>query len=205
MKRKTLEISLQRLGRFERPKAGLEQYMTPANIAADILMFAHSMGDVEGRTVAELGAGTGIFSVGACLLGAGKVYAVELDSDAISVLERNLKQVGCSSVEILNMDVSRFDNSVDTIFQNVPFGAQKRHADIPFLITAIKTGRVIYTLHNAETEEFLRQKIAELGGKITHTSRMDFYIPRIYEFHRKDKVLRSFVFFRIESGGVNLK
>ena len=47
MRQRDLEIKLQKLTGFESPKAYLEQYMTPATIAADILFRALANGDVH--------------------------------------------------------------------------------------------------------------------------------------------------------------
>ncbi len=197
MKKKDLEIILQSLSKYENPKARLEQYITPANIAADMLFLAYHLGDVENKIVADLGAGTGIFSIGACLLNATKVIAVEIDDDAIEVMKENLDRLRCRNVEIRNMSVDEFCEHVDTVFQNPPFGSQRRHADLPFLKKAMDIGKVIYTLHNALTEDFLTRKIREMGGKITHLAHYNFFIPHIYDFHRKDRVERKFVMFRI--------
>ncbi|NPA75234.1 MAG: methyltransferase [Euryarchaeota archaeon] len=205
MKKKNLEIYLQHIRGFENPKPYLEQYLTPANVAAEILFLAYSMGDVYQKSVAELGAGTGIFTIGACALGAREIYSVEIDRDAIKILRDNIKNTPCGNVHILEKDVSAFNIPVDTIFQNTPFGSQNRHADLPFLISALKNAKIIYTLHNFETKEFLVKKIQEFGGNITHMAEFKFDIPRIYKFHRKEKVSRKFIFFRIESNRDSLK
>ena len=59
MRRKDLEILLQNVGDFENPSASLEQYMTPAWMASEILFGAYAAGDVAGMKVADLGCGTG--------------------------------------------------------------------------------------------------------------------------------------------------
>ncbi len=205
MKKKALEIKLQRLQGFTNPKASLEQYLTPANIAAEILFFAHQMGDIEGKIIADLGSGPGIFSIGACFFNPTKIYAVEIDGDAIEDLKRNIATVRCEKIEIVREDVKNFGVPVDTIFQNTPFGAQVRHNDLPFLETSLRISKVIYTLHNWETKDFLMGKIEELGGRITHVLEFQFQIPRIYKFHTKEKVTKKFVFFRIEKVGDKLK
>ena len=205
MKKKAFEMELQRLNGFSAPKASLEQYLTPANIASEILFFAYQMGDVENKTIADLGSGPGIFAIGACMLGANKIYAVDIDKEAIEDLKRNIKISKCDRIEILNEDVKKFNENVDTIFQNTPFGAQVKHNDLPFLETALRVGDIVYSLHNGETKEFLIKKIGEMGGEITHIREFQFYIPKIYKFHTRERVMRRFVFFRIEKRGDNLK
>ena len=53
MKKKELEILLQKVPSFDKPSPGLEQYLTPADIAADIVFIAHQFGDVKNKTVLE--------------------------------------------------------------------------------------------------------------------------------------------------------
>ncbi len=202
MKKKELEIMLQSLSGFEKPKAWLEQYMTPPNVAADIIFLAYHLRDIKNKEIADLGAGTGIFSIGACVLGAKKIKAVEIDEDAINVMKRNLDTFQCENVDIYQMSVNDFSCNVGTVLQNPPFGSQRKHADLPFLEKAIRIGKVIYTLHNAVTIEFLERKIGDLKGVITHKIPYKFFIPRIYEFHRKEKVRRELVLLRIESGKI---
>jgi len=72
MKLKELESHLQQVEEFEAPKILLEQYPTRPHIAACMLhTMAASFGDLEGRTVADLGCGCGVLSLGAVMLGAG--------------------------------------------------------------------------------------------------------------------------------------
>ncbi len=196
MKKRNLEIMLENVERYREPSASFEQYYTPSTIAADLLFFAHSMGDVNGKIIADLGAGTGIFTIGVCLLGAQKIYAVEIDSKAVEIMRENLRKYNCSA-EIVNTDVRKFEGKVDTVLQNPPFGSQRRHADLPFLEKALNIANVVYTFHNANTSEFVERKIEELGGEITHKKFYNFPIPRTYKFHTKDRVERKVVLYRV--------
>lgn len=45
--------------------------------------------DVEGKQVADVGCGSGILSVGACLLGAARVVAVDIEPQAVEVTREN--------------------------------------------------------------------------------------------------------------------
>ena len=47
-------------------------------------------GNIKGRKVADLGAGTGLLGIGAGLLGASEVLFVEKDENAIKILKQNL-------------------------------------------------------------------------------------------------------------------
>ena len=83
MKKKELEIFLQNIPDFKKPKPDLEQYITSAGIVADIIFIAFQMGDIKNKNVLDLGCGTGIFSVGAHIAGAKKVIGIDLDEEAI--------------------------------------------------------------------------------------------------------------------------
>ena len=54
MKKKELEIFLQKIPDFEKPKPTLEQYITPAEIAADIIFTAAQLGDIENKIILDI-------------------------------------------------------------------------------------------------------------------------------------------------------
>ncbi|NJE08265.1 methyltransferase domain-containing protein [Thermococcus sp. M39] len=188
MKKKHLAMLLSRLKGFENPRPELEQYRTPGNVAAELLWLAYSLDDVEGKVIADLGAGTGVLSVGACLLGAKKVYAVEIDENALKIARENVKALGVEScVELIFSDVSFFDKQVDTVIMNPPFGSQNPKADRPFLLKAFEISRVVYSIHLAKPEvrKFIEAFVRDNGFTITHRLTVDFEIPAQFFFHRK--------------------
>ncbi len=73
MKLKNLEMALQRLSGYSCPRAALEQYQTPAPLAARLLFHALMKGDIKGKKICDLGSGTGVLAIGASLLGADRV------------------------------------------------------------------------------------------------------------------------------------
>lgn len=66
MQKTELQIFLSKLKGFENPKPKLEQYQTSPEIASDMLNQAKLIG---GENMIDLGAGTGILTIGAALLG----------------------------------------------------------------------------------------------------------------------------------------
>ncbi|RLF50110.1 MAG: DNA methylase [Thermoplasmata archaeon] len=195
MKKKELELLLEKLEKPREPKAELEQYTTPSSIAADILFFAHMMGDIEGCVVADLGCGAGVFAIGASILGAREVYAVDVDKEMLSIAAENAKKAGVL-ITLLHMDVKDFDYSVDTVIQNPPFGAQKKHADRQFLDTGIRVAKVIYTMHNSNTEDFVTSYLEGKGARITHKKHYKFPIHYTFHFHKKERMVFDVVLIR---------
>jgi putative methylase len=186
VKKKELEILLQRLPAFDKPSPNLEQYLTPANIAADIVFIAHQFGDIENKTVLDLGCGTGIFSVGAALTGAKKVVGIDVDKSCIKIAREYAKK---NDLEItyLTQDVKDAKIKCDTIIMNPPFGAQKsnKKADRKFIEKGFEAARVLYSIHLAKTVPFVKQLVSSLGGEIDYLKDYVFPIKWTYEFHEK--------------------
>ena len=75
MRLKELIGELQRCNTWAKPRVELEQYPTPPDIAAHMLLAAAEEGDIEGKLIADLGCGGGVLGIGAALLGAERVRA----------------------------------------------------------------------------------------------------------------------------------
>ncbi len=186
MKKKKLEILLQGVPSFDKPSPGLEQYLTPADIAADIVFIAHQFGDIENKTVLDLGCGTGIFSVGAALTGAKKVVGIDVDKSCIEIA-RNYAKKNNLDVTFLIQDVKDAKIKCDTVIMNPPFGAQKsnKKADRAFIKKGFEVANVIYSIHLAKTVPFIEKMVSSLGGKIDCSKDYIFPIKWTYEFHEK--------------------
>ena len=155
-KKKHLEMAIQKVPKHPNPKVDMEQYSTPATIAADLLWNAYSLGDIADKKVMDLGCGTGIFAIASKLLGAASAIGVDIDKDST-----DLASSYCGDVDFICSDICDLENDfdVDTIFQNPPFGSQKnakKGADLKFISKAIELSpKVLYSFHMASTEEFL--------------------------------------------------
>ncbi len=189
MNKKGLAVQLSKLKGFERPKMALEQYSIDSEIAADALWRAFLNEDIEGKIVGDFGCGSGILGIGALLLGAGKVFFVDKDKDALNVLKDNIHIFGGEGFvyKIFNTDVSDFNKQLDTVVQNPPFGVKREHADKAFLESAFKVAKSVYSFHKLESKMFIEKLCKENG----------FYIKEILEYkmplkatmpqHRKKK------------------
>ena len=199
-KKKHLEMAIQKVPKHPNPKVELEQYSTPAIIAADLLWNAYSLGDIADKKVMDLGCGTGIFAIASKLLGAASAIGVDIDKDST-----DLASSYCGDVNFICSDICDLENDfdVDTIFQNPPFGSQKnakKGADLKFISKAIELSpKVLYSFHMASTEEFLISYFEKNDLEITHIFRYNFPIPKIYEFHTRESanveviVIRAFL------------
>lgn len=199
-KKKHLEMAIQKVPKHPNPKVDLEQYSTPATIAADLLWNAYSLGDIADKKVMDLGCGTGIFAIASKLLGAASAIGVDIDKDST-----DLASSYCGDVDFICSDICDLENDfdVDTIFQNPPFGSQKnakKGADLKFISKAIELSpKVLYSFHMASTEEFLISYFEKNDLEITHSFRYNFPIPKIYEFHTRESanveviVIRAFL------------
>lgn len=175
----------------------LEQYPTPANIAADLLWEALGAGDIEGKDVIDLGCGNGILAIGAMLLGARHAVGLDIDPEAIKVARQAAADTGVN-VEFFEADVSTAKGSFDTALMNPPFGAQTKHADRPFIEKALQVAHRTYSLHNDGTEPFVEKLVSSLGGVSLPVKRYKFEIPYAFEFHRKATESVSVVLLRFE-------
>ncbi len=202
MKKQQLEILLEKVKGHPSPSAGLEQYSTPASIAADVLWFAYSMGDIAGKKVVDLGCGTGVLGIGAKLLGAEEVVSLDMDEAALAVAMKNAQALQVD-IGLLTVDVGDFPETADTVVMNPPFGAQKAdlHADVPFLERALAIAPVAYTFHKAETEPFVLRKVGALGGQATHRKEYAFPLPHSMPFHTEEVREIAVVMFRIARQG----
>ena len=91
MKLKELECHLQEINEFEHPKILLEQYPTRPHIAACMLHTITScFDDIENKTIADLGCGCGMLSIGSVILGAGYVIGFDVDRDALDLCAENI-------------------------------------------------------------------------------------------------------------------
>ena len=199
-KKKHLEMAIQKVPKHPNPKVDLEQYSTPATIAADLLWNAYSLGDIADKKVMDLGCGTGIFAIASKLLGATSAIGVDIDRDST-----DLASSYCGDVDFICSDICDLENDfdVDTIFQKPPFGSQKnakKGADLKFISKAIELSpKVLYSFHMASTEEFLISYFEKNDLEITHIFRYNFPIPKIYEFHTMESanveviVIRAFL------------
>ena len=107
MKLRELVSHLERCATWKKPNVELEQYPTPHDIAAHMLLAAEAEGDLgEDKLVADLGCGGGILGIGAACLGADHVLLVDIDPKALEVAAENVEELEVPC-DLLACDVTR--------------------------------------------------------------------------------------------------
>ncbi len=202
--KRSLATKLGVVSGFEEPRLALEQYPTPPDLAAHVVHLADLHGDVDGRTVLDLGTGTGMLALAAALRGPARVFGVEIDRSALTTATANERRVAASApVHWIQADAARLPLTVPdpvTVVMNPPFGAQdgNRNADRGFLATASRVASVSYSVHNAGSEEFVEAFAADNGGEVTHAFAADFAIDAQFEHHAEESRDVDAEVYRIE-------
>lgn len=186
MKKKDLEIALERVRPFADPDPRLEQYPTPATIAADIVFSAYAAGDIEGMKVMDLGCGTGMFSIAAALMGAGMVVGYDISESALETARLNAADLELD-IDFKLSPVESVSEGADTVLMNPPFGSQKRNADRPFLDKALESAEKVYSIHMANTLDFVREYAGKKGRSLVSYKIYKYVIPHTFSFHTKTK------------------
>uniref|UniRef100_A0A5K3FIW6 MTS domain-containing protein n=1 Tax=Mesocestoides corti TaxID=53468 RepID=A0A5K3FIW6_MESCO len=195
--KKKLYMKLQCLESFSNPKQHLEQYPTSSQVAGDILFDMQTRHDaLNKKTVADLGCGAGMLTLGAHLLGASFVVGFDIDRDAIADSQKNLESnfplESAATVDLVLCDVTKLTHvntkPFDTVILNPPFGAndRSRGIDVEFLKVALGLSRNhVYSLHKTTTRKHIMKTIQELGAMCEVVAELRFDIPRMYKKHRQ--------------------
>ncbi|MFH1073167.1 MAG: METTL5 family protein [Nanoarchaeota archaeon] len=188
----SLAILLSRLKTFETPSLKAEQYTTDSEIAATALWDAYMKGCIKGKTIADLGCGTGTLGIGCLILGAGKVYFIDNDSAALESAKENLsfaeklvKTRLSAKAELLHKDIADFHTPVDLVVQNPPFGTRNKGADLAFLMKAMGLSPLIYSFHKASTLDYLQKYVARQGFSVVQAMKFTYPLSQTMRFHRK--------------------
>src|SRR3989344_5152001 len=146
-----LAIELSKLKVFESPNVRQEQYPTDSEIAASVLWNAYILGDVEGKVIADLGCGTGILGIGVLLLGAKKVFFIEIDKTALEAAKKSFSKVKSESsslgeAEFILGDINEINlPEAEVVIQNPPFGTKVKHNDALFVEKGLQTAPIVYS------------------------------------------------------------
>jgi putative methylase len=216
---KSLGYVLSKLKQIQEIDRENEQYQTPSEIASEIIWSAMLNGDITDNVIYDLGAGNGIFGIGALLCGGLKCVFVDIDPKTKNIIEENTKACELKPEEefiILNNDIKNFRDNIDinkikeeiefesdvnirkVVIMNPPFGTKKVHADREFLVKAFEFSDVIYSIHMKDTIGFLNAISNDSSFNITHTWEFNFGIKKSHDMHKKNKLNVPIICVRME-------
>ncbi|MBR9679565.1 MAG: methyltransferase [Candidatus Altiarchaeota archaeon] len=176
---KILTIQLDKLKGFSGPKSELEQWRTPGRIAAEAALLS----EPEGKSVIDLGCGTGILSIAASLLGAKCVTGVDIDTTALEIARKNSEQMNLQ-IDWVNKNALNWEPAerADTCLMNPPFDF-KHDLDTKFVEQALKISRTVYALLSSRGRQYwLDHYSAEVLREF------DFPLKRQQWFHKRKSV-----------------
>jgi putative methylase len=206
VRKRDLERLLSEIEANPLPKAYLEQYTTPSNVAAEVLyLAAYVYDDILGKTVVELGCGTGRLAIGVALLGAKEVFGVDVDRAAVRVAQKNAEIMGVKEkTRWIVADIDVVKGAFDTVLQNPPFGVQRKRADRRFITKSLELSNTIYSFHKGgeSNRDFIKRFIEEHGGKVSNIFPVKMEIPRMFKFHTKKKRTIHVDLYKIEGKNV---
>ena len=194
MLKRDLELLLQRIEEPISPKLYLEQYTTPASIAADMLWEAYMRGDVENKVIADLGCGAGRLLLGSLLLGASYAVGIDIDCEILLLLDENAWRVTKLEGDIMLMydtilsDIRKTPiRRIDTVIMNPPFGLRSKTSDIVFLEKAFGITETVYSLHlcNDKNRSFIKRFAREKGYSSEIIKTYNYPIRQLHEAHRR--------------------
>mmetsp|Transcript_21839 Transcript_21839/g.32400 ORF Transcript_21839/g.32400 Transcript_21839/m.32400 type:complete len:275 (-) Transcript_21839:6-830(-) len=102
MKLKHLQSALSSVPtpQFVDPNITLEQYATSPELTSYIIYSALQNEDIGyGRSVLDLGCGTGMLSIGSAIVGSNQVTLVDCDEGALAIAQENMKEMGFGAAD----------------------------------------------------------------------------------------------------------
>ena len=198
VRKRSLEITLQGITPHPNPKLALEQYTTPADFAAELLFRAcYIYRDIAGKSVIDLGTGTGRLAIGASLLGAKYVVGVDIDLESLQLALWNSRRLGMNLDWTLS-DVGCIRGEFDTAIMNPPFGTKRKHSDVKFLEDGLRLSKIVYSIHKSATHSFVSRWLRDHGAKFKIVMASQMAISHQFPFHKKRRYPVSVEVLRIE-------
>jgi putative methylase len=181
-----LKKKLSRVEEFEEPRISLEQYITPAALAADTVHTAYMQQDIEGLTVADLGAGTGILAIGAALAGAEKVKAYDTDEKALEQAKDNAEKLGVKEfIDFEAYDIEEVEKEADTVLMNPPFSVHSG-VGLSFWGKACDISGKVYGISPRGAREPIKDFVGNSNHEILGVEAYSIGLPPSYGFHTEE-------------------
>ncbi|MFB6115265.1 MAG: METTL5 family protein, partial [Candidatus Nanohalobium sp.] len=181
-----LKKELSKVKDFKEPRISLEQYITPAAMAADVVYTAFMQNDIEGLEVADLGTGTGILAIGAALAGAQKVKAIDKDEAALEQARENAEKLGVADfIEFEACEMEDVEGDFDTVLMNPPFSV---HSDVGlgFWGKAVELAEKVYGISPRGAREPIKDFVGNSSHEILGVEAYSIGLPPSYGFHTEE-------------------
>jgi predicted RNA methylase len=201
MKLKALESALSQVQSFEEPKISLEQVVTSAHLASQMIFAASQYDDIvsdegKGKLIGDFGVGTGMLSIACSLMGAQTIIGFDIDEDALSIARSNINQFEMENIDLVLTDLELYNFSeqknmidgeyfFDTVVMNPPFGTRNKGIDNIFLEKGMEASKVVYSLHKTSTRDFFIRKAEESNWSIEVIAELRYDLPKIHKFHKQ--------------------
>lgn len=189
--RRELSIFLSALKVFTRPNVRLEQYPSDGNTAGKLLWKAHLRGEMDNKTILDLGCGTGILGIGALLLGAKHVIFLDIDQKVQPLLEENIAFLEehyevPGTWEFICQDVRKLEVQQEDliVISNPPFGTKIKHMDKVFLQQGLRVAPIMYSMHKTSTKAFL-EAFARTEELLLDMEDVSFPLQNTMDKHKK--------------------
>ncbi len=116
--------------------------------------------------VLDVGTGTGILSIIAEKMGAGKILAIDNDPEARRVARENIENNNCKKIEIPEKEVAQIKDSFDLIIANIIDGVLLTIKNDVLRLRA-KDGKIIMSgILKERAEQFLAQFLKDTNLKV---------------------------------------
>jgi len=127
-------------------------------------------------------------------LNAYYVISIDVDRNALKILEKNIKTLDLDHVIFpINADIESIEISTRNIpesvkittIMNPPFGVQKKAADRPFLAKAFSFSDVVYSIHleGEKIQNFITNYIKKFNWKIDNILPFTLLLEKSFKFH----------------------
>ena len=196
-RKKDIAVKLQQLDLIEHPKLELEQYCTPPDIAAELIHMVGMDTDVCGKSVLDLGCGSGILGLGMVVCGASKLVGIDVDGEALEAARRNGSTIQnlCEDavLEFCKHDVKTLESTdfpehsrkFDIVISNPPFGTRESKIDQVFVEKGLMFSDMVYSVHKYSTRQFWKTKVKEFGVEMdVIIPELQFPIKKTFSFHK---------------------
>ena len=147
---------------------------TGTHATTQLCIRALETGLKRGRSVLDVGTGSGILAVAAVKLGAQEVWAIDIDEVAVEGARETVEKNGVAGkIRIREGGIGRVEKRFDVVVANIDFKSLKR-LRVPLLRHLNERGLLILSGILREQEERIRRRYLETGGlRLLHADHQD--------------------------------